>query len=153
MRCRAALGLVVALAAAGCASEEPRMPAACTSTGAGGYERALRAAPGDVRLPGGVPISACTRRARTDAELQTLGATVHLVAERLAARVRTARDAAAAGQLGYLTGAVAAGADRSNGISSELARRVGVAGSGLGELSPAVARALAQGATAGAARG
>lgn len=129
------------------------MPAACTGTDAAGYERALRTAPGDVRLPGGVPISACAWRARTDADLQSLGLTLHTVAERLAVRTREERDADAALQLGYLTGAVGAGADRSNGINAEIARRVGVTGAGLDELSPAVGRALRRGVEAGAARG
>jgi hypothetical protein len=153
MRCRAALAFVAALAAAGCAKDEPRMPPACTGTDAAGYEEALRAAPGDVRLPGGVPISACPRGALTDADLQGLGLTLHTVAERLAVRARDDRDPDAARQLGYLAGAVGAGADRSNGISLELARRVGVTGTGLDEISPAVARALREGQRAGAARG
>ncbi|HEU4977162.1 MAG TPA: hypothetical protein VFT50_18885 [Baekduia sp.] len=152
MRCRAVLGLVVALAAGGCTKDEPRMPAACTGTDVAGWKRALHAAPDAVRLPGGVPISTCTRRVWTDAELQELGTTIHLVAEDLAARARRG-DVEAARRLGYLTGAVAAGAARSSGISSELARRVGVAGVGLGDGAPPVARALREGERAGAARG
>jgi hypothetical protein len=153
MTWRAALGLLLALAAGACTKEDPRMPATCTDTGRAGYERALRAAPGDVRLPGGTPISVCLRRVRTDAQLQTLGSIVHAVAEDLAGRARARRDPDAARQLGYLSGAVAAGAARSKGISAELARRVATTGSGLAELSPAVARALTEGQDAGQARG
>jgi hypothetical protein len=153
MRCRAALGLAFVLALGACGKDEPTMPATCTDTDRAGYERALRAAPGDVRLPGGIPISVCLRRVRSDAQLQNLGVVVHAVAEDLAERVRGGRDAVAARQLGYLSGAVAVGAERSNGISAELARRVAVAGSGLAELSPRLARALAEGQDAGQARG
>ena len=155
MRCPSALGvasaLVLALGPAACGKAEPRMPAACTTTDRAGYERALGAAPGTVRLPGGVPISDCLRRVRTDAQLQELGTIVHAVAEDLAARA-AGGDAVSARRLGYLTGAVAAGAERSNGISAELARRVAITGSRLGD-TPALARALAEGADAGQARG
>jgi hypothetical protein len=153
MRCCAALALGLALATAACTNDAPAMPNACTTTDQGGYERALRTAPGDVRLPGGVPISDCLRRVRTDGQLQTLGAVVHTVAESLADRVREDRDVAAARQLGYLSAAVDAGAARSNGISAELARRISVTGTGLSELSPAVAHALTEGQAAGADRG
>jgi hypothetical protein len=155
MRCPPALGLasalVLALGAAACGKDEPRMPASCTTTDRAGYERALRAAPGDVRLPGDVPISVCLRRVRTDAQLQELGTVVHGVAEDLAGRAGGG-DAAAARQLGYLTGAVAAGAERSNGIGAELARRVALTGRQL-EDTPELARALADGTDAGQARG
>jgi hypothetical protein len=155
MRCRPALGLasvlVAALGLAACGKDEPRMPATCTTTDSAGYQRALAAAPRDVRLPGGVPISVCLWRVRTDAELQELGAVVHEAAEDLALRAERG-ETAAARQLGYLSGAVAAGAERSNGISAELARRVAIAGTRLDD-TPALAAALAQGQDAGQARG
>ncbi|HMJ34184.1 MAG TPA: hypothetical protein VK501_09710 [Baekduia sp.] len=153
MRCRAALALGLALATGACTNDDPPMPTTCTTTDQAGYERALRAAPGDVRLPGGVPISDCLRRVRTDGQLQELGAVVHRTAETLAGRVRDGGDVAAARELGYLSAAVDAGAGRSNGISAELARRVSVTGTGLRDISPAVARALAAGQAAGADRG
>jgi hypothetical protein len=129
------------------------MPSACTDTDRAGYERVLRTAPGQVRLGGGVAISECLRRVSTDAELQNLGSVVHSVAEQLATRVRDRGDLAAARQLGYLDAAVQAGAARSSGISAELARRVSLAGTGLGDMSPEVARALADGQAAGADHG
>jgi hypothetical protein len=153
MRFRAATVVAVTLLAAGCADTTPPMPSTCTDTDAAGYERALGAAPGAVRLPGGTPISECLWRVRTDAELQNLGAVVHTVAERLALRARDARDATAARQLGYLGAAVSAGAQHSNGVSAELARRVEVTATGLDELSPALGRALREGQAAGAQRG
>ena len=129
------------------------MPYACSATDQAGYERALRAAPATVRLPGGVAISDCLRRVRTDADLQNLGAVVHVVAEVLAERVRDDGDVAAARELGYLAAAVDAGAARSGGVSAELARRVSVAATGLSDVSPAVARALTAGQAAGAQDG
>jgi hypothetical protein len=153
MRCRAALALSLALALAACTKEPPPMPSTCTDTDPAGYERALAAAPGAVRLPGGVAISTCLRRVRTDAELQNLGSVVHAAAEHLAERARDGSSPDAALALGYLSAAVSAGAARSNGIAAELARRVQTAGVGVDETSPAVARALERGLAAGAARG
>jgi hypothetical protein len=154
MRCRAALAVSLALALGACAQNAPRMPSTCTDTDRAGYERALSAAPRGVVLPGGVPVSRCLQRVRTDAELQNLGVVLHKVAEDLAVRVRRGDDpAVAARQLGYLSAAVAAGAGKSNGIAAELARRVELVGAGLAERSPAVARALDEGQAAGAARG
>jgi len=153
MRFRAASVLALALLMGACGNNTPRMPSACTGTDAAGYERALAAAPGDVRLPGGTSISQCLWRVRTDAELQNLGAIVHVVAEDLAGRAREQADADAARELGYLGAAVAVGAHRSNGISAELARRVETAASGLDAGPPAVARALREGQAAGARRG
>jgi hypothetical protein len=129
------------------------LPRACINTDRDGYERALAGAPGAVALPGGTLISTCLERVRTDADLQTLGATVHAVAEELAARAREGGDAGAARALGFLSAAVSRGASHSNGIASELARRVETTGTGVRERSPAVARALDEGLAAGAARG
>jgi hypothetical protein len=153
MRCRAALALGLALVTGACTNDAPTMANACTDTDAAGYERALTAAPGAVRLSGGIAISDCLRTVRSDGQLQNLGAVVHAVAEALAARVRDGGDLDAARQLGYLAAAVDAGAARSAGISAELARRVAVTGTGLGDVSPAVARALAAGEDAGARHG
>jgi hypothetical protein len=154
MRCRAALALGLALAAGGCASDDPPMPDTCTDTDQAGYEQALRAAPGAVRLPGGVTISDCLRTVRNDGDLENLGAIVHEVAEELAGRVRDSGDVSAARQLGYLSAAVDAGASHSAGISSELSRRVSVAATGLtDDAAPAVRRALAAGQAAGNAHG
>jgi hypothetical protein len=128
------------------------MPRACLDTPRAGFERALAAAPGAVRLPGGVAISTCARRVKTDAALQNLGTVVHGIAEGLAERARDG-DAGAALKLGYLVGAVGAGADRSNGISAELARRVETTGAGLVDGPAEVARALVRGSAAGRANG
>ncbi|HET6508660.1 MAG TPA: hypothetical protein VFG42_17840 [Baekduia sp.] len=153
MRRTAALAAVsLALCSWACGSPEPPMPRACVDTSRADYERALTAAPGTVRLPGDVPISACTRHVKTDADLQNLGVLVHTVAERLATRAR-AGDARAALQLGYLSGAIGAGADRSNGVAAELARRVETTSAVLVDGPATVTAALARGAAAGRAGG
>jgi hypothetical protein len=130
------------------------MPSACTDTDRAGYERALAggASDGAVLLPGGVAISTCTRRVRTDAELQNLGSIVHSVAEDLAARARDG-SVDAARSLGYLSAAVAAGSADSNGISAELSRRVENTGVGVREAGAPVSRALDEGLDAGRALG
>ena len=127
------------------------MPGTCVDTDVAGYERALGRAPGAVRLPGGVPISECLQKVHTEAELQNLGTTVHAVAEDLVARARSG-EAGAPARLGYLSGAVSAGAARSGGIAAELARRVETATTSLSEDARSLA-ALQRGAAAGAARG
>jgi hypothetical protein len=115
------LALVAALGAAGCRTEEPKLPASCRDQ----PERvaaALRVAPAPVRLPDGTRLSTCLRRARSDAELQDVGTTFTEVADVLAARV--ARSDAAALQLGYLIAAARRGAQRTNGVGLELQRRL-----------------------------
>jgi hypothetical protein len=178
MRCRAALAVPLVLALGACTKESPRMPSTCVDTGRAGYEKALAALPGPVRLPGGVAISTCAERVHDDAELQNLGAVTHAVAEALADRAENrsgteteAARVAAARQYGFLSAALAVGAARSNGITAELARRVENAGAALrgavkdgsadsaaeagrpGAVPAAVTRALDEGAAAGADRG
>ncbi|MCW2995708.1 MAG: hypothetical protein JWQ18_3203 [Conexibacter sp.] len=153
MRCRAALAVSLALAFGACTKDAPPLPDACLDTDRAGYEHALASAPGAVALPGGTLISTCLQRVRTDAELQNIGAVVHAVAEDYATRARESSDPQAALRLGFLSAAVSRGAGHSNGIASELARRVETAGIGLRDGSSAVAGALDRGLAAGAARG
>jgi hypothetical protein len=156
MRCRRALAAVLtasSLVVVACGSEPPPMPLICTDTDSAGLLRALRAAPGPVRLRGGVAISKCTRLVLTDADLQVLGTNVHQAAEDLATRAAGsgAGAAQAALQLGYLSAAVDRGSG-TTGIAAELARRVQTAVVAAGE-APEVRRALARGAAAGASTG
>lgn len=153
MRCRTALVTVLtasSLVVAACGSEPPPMPSICTDTDTAGYLRALRTAPGPVRLRGGVAISKCTKLVLTDADLQVLGTNVHGAAETLAARA-AGGSVDAAVQLGYLTAAVDRGSG-TTGIAAELARRVQTAVVAAGSARE-VRRALARGAAAGAASG
>ena len=68
----ALLTLAVALAAVGCGDEDRPLPAACAS-GPGPAVRALGTAPGPVRLAGETKLSSCVERARSDADIQTVG--------------------------------------------------------------------------------
>jgi hypothetical protein len=123
--CRAAAlaiaPLVVALAAAGCGEDDRPLPAVCAS-GPGAAVRALRAAPGPVRLTGGTRLSSCVERARSDADIQTVGAVLTRTADSLAGAMGRSDEAAL--ELGYLIAAVRKGARHTNGIHRELVRRV-----------------------------
>ncbi len=121
---RAALALptlAVALAAAGCGDEDRPLPAACAS-GPAPAVRALATAPGPVRLVGGTKLSSCVERARSDADIQTVGSVLTRTADTLAGAMDRSDEAAL--QLGYLIGAVRKGARHTSGIHQELVRRV-----------------------------
>ena len=109
------------LAAAGCGEDDRPLPAAC-ATGPGPAVRALTSAPGPVRLAGGTKLSSCVERARSDADLQTVGSVLTRTADELAGAMDRSDEAAL--QLGYLVGAVRKGARHTSGIHEELVRRV-----------------------------
>jgi hypothetical protein len=136
---------VLALAAGGCRTEEPKLPAACRGAPAS-IAAALRVAPAPVRLRDGTRLSTCLRRARSDAELQGVGLAFTSVADALAARI--ASSDAVAVELGYLIAAARRGAQKTNGVGLELQRRleqsVGVDGP-----PPARRAAFSRGAAAG----
>ena len=117
----AAAVLAAVIPAAGCGKDERPLPAACTR-GSHAIAAALKHAPGPVRLAGGTRLSTCIERARSDADLQTVGAVYTQVADSLA--TEAPRDDRAALQLGYLVGAVRRGASKTAGIHYELERRV-----------------------------
>ena len=83
---------------------------------------ALRAAPGQVRLDDGTPLSTCLRRARSDADLQQVGRVFTAAADGLA--LQASRSDTAALRLGYLIAAARRGARTSNGVAAELLRRL-----------------------------
>jgi hypothetical protein len=109
------------VALAGCGEEEKALPESCTA-GAATIARALAAAPGDVRLPGGTPLSECIRLGTSQAESQNVGVVLLRTADGLLAAIP--RDDAAALRLGFLVGATKRGAARTNGLQIELARRM-----------------------------
>jgi hypothetical protein len=113
--------LAVALAAAGCGEDDRPLPTACAS-GPGPAVRALTSAPGPVRLAGGTKLSSCVERARSEADLQTVGSVLTRTADELAGAMDRSDEAAL--QLGYLIGAVRKGARHTSGIHEELVRRV-----------------------------
>lgn len=149
----AALSVAAILAPllAGCATatDDPQ-PAACHGAPAS-FVLALERAPGAVRLDGGTRLSTCVSRARTDSDLQSLGASLVAAADELHARVAT--DPTAAAGLGYLAAAVRTGVAANQGLASTLGRRVEHATS-LEDTAPAAARAArARGLLAGKSSG
>jgi hypothetical protein len=113
--------VVLSALAAGCASNEnERAPEACRVTSAV-YLQALQAAPGDVRLEGGTPISACLVPAQEGGELAQVGGEMVVAATKLNAEARQDPSGTGPVQLGYLIGAVSRGADS---IHADLVRRL-----------------------------
>ena len=146
-----ALAVGALLVLAGCSQERRSVPAACLGEPAT-VLAALARAPGAVVLRDGTRLSACVSRARTEADLQSLGASLLRVADTL--RAQAASDPRAALRLGYLAGAVKAGATHSSGaIAAQLARRVEQAAALQPGASAAAAAALLRGRRAGESSG
>src|SRR5688500_2728098 len=124
-RAGAALAVyVLGLAAAGgCGDEPDRLPTACDDS-VPAVQEALAKAPGDVALDGGIKLSDCVARARTAAEIQTVGALYTATADALATEMRGRAATASALRLGSLVGAARRGASRTSGLHSELVRRL-----------------------------
>jgi hypothetical protein len=127
MRLAAAL-LIAALAAAlaGCGSSDDSTPVACLE-GALAYERALRAAPDEVLLEDETLISECLTRNQAGGDLVRVGEATIETATALNGEAREVPGSDAAVQLGYLLGAVERGSEGSEGIHSDLVRRLTVA--------------------------
>jgi hypothetical protein len=146
--------LVAALLApllAGCATvkDEPQ-PLACHGAPAS-FVRALERAPAAVRLADGTRLSTCVSHARTDGDLQALGASLVAAADALHDRV--AADPTAAVGLGYLAAAVRTGVAANQGLASTLGRRVEHATSLADDASAAAQAARARGLLAGESSG
>lgn len=125
----ASLGLALAAALvllAGCGKGTETTPDACFE-GAPAYEKALAAAPGEVRVGGESPISECLTRNQEGGELAQVGEALVEAATRLDAEARRDPGGQANVELGYLLGAVKRGAEETEGIHSELLRRLEVA--------------------------
>jgi hypothetical protein len=112
-----------ALLAAGCGEGEEDTPAACLR-GPGPYLEALRQAPAEVRLGGGVAISACLVEDQEAGELARVGIALVRAATELRARAGEAPAGPAPIELGYLVGAVERGAEETSGIHADLVRRI-----------------------------
>jgi hypothetical protein len=127
---RATLGLALlaALAAlAGCGGgTDESTPAACFE-GAGAYEEALAAAPGAVEVGGVTMISECLTRNQEGGELAQVGEAMIEAATRLDAKARQDPGGQANLELGYLLGAAQRGSEETEGIHSDLMRRLEVA--------------------------
>jgi hypothetical protein len=143
-----ALAAIALLVLAGCSKQEREVvPVSCFGEPPE-LMTALRQAPGAVVLQDGTRLSRCVSRARTDGDLQSLGISFGRLADVLRARAQS--DASAALQLGYLAGAVRAGArDAPGGLADQLARRMQqLAAPGPGA-QPAAAAQLTRGIRAG----
>jgi hypothetical protein len=127
VRVFAATAFLVALALAiGCGSSDDSTPVACLE-GAEAYQRALKAAPGEVLLGDETLISECLTRNQSSGDLTRVGEAMIETATGLNAEARAEPDSDAAVQLGYLLGAAKRGAEESEGIHSDLVRRLVVA--------------------------
>ena len=119
--------LALAALVGGCGrSQSDETPAACLD-GADAYARALAAAPGTVTLAGGTPISDCLAENQDGGDLAGVGEAMVETAIRLNAAARAEPGGDAALELGYLLGAAQRGADQTEGIHSDLVRRLTVA--------------------------
>src|SRR5215218_5903425 len=122
----AALFAAVALAGIGCGSQEDSTPVACLE-GAPAYEKALREAPGEVLLGGETPVSDCLAENQKAGDLARVGEAMLETATALSVQAREEGGGDAALRLGYLLGAAERGAETSEGIHSDLVRRLTVA--------------------------
>jgi hypothetical protein len=120
------LAMIAAAIVAGCGKQDNSTPVACLQ-GANAYLRALEGAPGEVLLAGETPISDCLARNQEGGELATVGEALVEAATRLNAEGRARPGGEANLQLGYLLGAVERGAEKTEGIHSDLVRRLTVA--------------------------
>jgi len=111
------------LGVAGCGGPSDSTPVACLE-GTTAYLRALERAPGEVRLQGETPISACLVENQKGGDLATVGAAMVTAATKLNAEARARPGGAANVRLGYLLGAAERGADGTEGIHAELIRRL-----------------------------
>jgi hypothetical protein len=156
VRAFAASALLIALAlAAGCGSSDDSTPVACLE-GAEAYERALAVAPDEVLLEGETLISECLTRNQPGGDISRVGEAMIETATALNAEARAEPRGAANLQLGYLLGAVERGAEESEGIHSDLVRRLVVAARyvpGKQTLPPAFRREYRSGYAAGQENG
>jgi len=111
------------LGGCGGAAQQDTTPAACLR-GPAAFAEALRAAPGDVQLKGGVTISGCLVRNQSPGDLADVGASLVKVSTDLNARARHDPGGPPTVQLGFLVGAVARAASKTAGIHAELLRRI-----------------------------
>lgn len=149
------IALVAGSIVAGCGGPDDSTPVACLE-GAPTYLRALEDAPGEVELGGATPISDCLAQNQTGGDLATVGDAMLTATTKLNAEARADPGGAANLQLGYLLGAAQRGADGTEGIHTELIRRLSAAARyspGDRPLPAAFRRAYREGFDAGRAHG
>ena len=133
---------------AGCGNGDVTTPVECLQ-GADTVRAALARAPGEVRLEGRTRISDCFQQAANQADVQNVGSIVLETTQGLADRVRSAPHSPAALQLGYLVGAVRAGARTDTGVHYEAERRMEQELVGVPTATPEFRRGLAAGRASG----
>lgn len=119
---RFAVVIAAAAALCGCGDSDERVPAACKE-GEDAVRAALRSAPGAVRVDG-TPLSGCLSEEADAGELQVVGTAFVDSAAGLAREARRRPEGHAALELGYLVGAAHRGARSTQGVPSELLRRL-----------------------------
>jgi hypothetical protein len=156
VRVFAATAFLLALALViGCGSSDDSTPVACLE-GAEAYQQALEAAPGEVLLGDETLISECLTRNQSSGDLTRVGEALIETATALNTEARAEPGGDANMQLGYLLGAVERGAEESEGIHSDLVRRLVVAARfapGKQPLPPAFRREYRSGYAAGQSNG
>jgi hypothetical protein len=156
MRLLAVSSLVaLALFVLGCGNQGDSTPFACLE-GTAAYEKALRDAPGEVLVQGETPISDCLASNQQAGDLAQVGEAMVETATKLNAQAREEDGGDAAVRLGYLLGAAERGAASSEGIHSDLVRRLTVAARyapGKEPLSPQFLAAYREGFDAGRSGG
>lgn len=135
--------------AAGCGSDkDTSLPTACRDATARQVESALEAAPSTVRVRD-VRLSECFNRNADPGDVQGVGAVFIDVAEDLAEQARREPDGDAALRLGYLLGAAERGAGHTQGIHSELIRRLENTSAGIDPDTSSYGRGLSAGRATG----
>ena len=123
----AVVSIALAILTAGCGDQnDDSTPVACRE-GTSAYLEALRAAPGAVTLDGETPISDCLAENQQGGDLATVGEAMVAAATTLNAEARAEPGDDANLELGYLLGAAEAGAEKTEGIHTDLIRRLLVA--------------------------
>lgn len=128
MRTRVAIVLaaVTCFVAAGCGEPSDSTPVACLE-GSDAYVKALGDAPGVVKLRGETPISECLAENQQAGDLATVGTALVAATTRLNAEARAEPGGDANLRLGYLLGAAERGAEGTDGIHTDLIRRLSAA--------------------------
>lgn len=156
MRLRTAAVLAIAtFLLAGCGKQDNSTPVACLE-GTDAYLTALAATPGAVVLNGETPISECLTENQQGGDLANVGEAMIGAATKLNTEGRAEPGGDANLQLGYLLGAAQRGAERSEGIHTDLLRRLTVAARyapGREPLSPAFLATYREGFDAGRSGG
>jgi hypothetical protein len=120
---RSLLLALAVLAAGGCGKDNDKgFPSACPSD-AEQVLAALSHAPSPVRIEG-VALSECLTKRSSPEQVQRVGATYVEAAARLSQSARTDPGGRDALRLGYLVGAAHRGASSTEGVHSELIRRL-----------------------------